>query len=274
MPFILGVGAVIDDLVPIIHKFPNGQDITAYPLFDLHVGSKQFNVKLWQAFKAKLLSEPDSYVFIGGDMMDNNLKSSAGSPFDAVLTPAAQKEWLKVELSGIKHKILCGTPGNHEKHSTKESDDNPLYDVFAKLDIEHLYRENACFVLLRFGSENKRKEQAGKTRPCYAACVTHGSGGGMYIGGSANKSERFGTSIDGLDLLLTGHTHRAVSFPVEKLVIDKRNGNVITQPFRVVTAASFLDYGGYAMSKMLSATAHITHKIIFSSDEKLLTVTS
>lgn len=203
--------------------------------------------------------------------MDNNLKSSAGSPFDAVLTPSAQKEWLKIELADIKDKILCVAPGNHEKHSTKEADDNPLYDVCAKLDIEHLYRENACFVLMRFGAD---RNQAGRTRPCYAICVTHGSGGGMYIGSSANKAERYGMSMDGLDLIVTGHTHRPITFPSEKIVIDKHNSKITTQPFRVVTATSWLDYGGYAMSKMLPATAHLLHEIHFSADCKQITVTA
>lgn len=201
--------------------------------------------------------------------MDNNLKSSAGSPFDAVMTPAAQKEWLKIELADIDDRILCIVPGNHEKHSTKEADNNPLYDVCAKLDIEHLYRENACFVFMRFGSG---QAQPGKTRPCYSVCVTHGSGGGMYIGSSANKSERFGMSIDGLDLLITGHTHRPVTMPAEKIVIDKHNNKITTQPFKIITATSWLDYGGYAMSKMLPATSHLLHEIIFSSDEKQIRV--
>lgn len=208
---------------------------------------------------------------ICGDMINNGTKSSKSNTYDETMRPSEQKQWLAEQLKPIADKILCGCSGNHESRSVKETDDNPLYDVFSKLNIEHLYRENGCVLIMRFGDDHS---QAGKTRPCYATLVTHGVGGGMYVGSGGNKAERLGSVIDGLDCIIAGHVHKPGEFPVGKMLIDKRNNNIIQQQFRVVIATSWLKYGGYGLKGMFTPTAFLLHEIVYSSDEKLLRVTS
>ena len=267
----MGVGAFIDDLIPIIAKFPNHQDITVYPIADLHVGSPQFDIKKWDAFRSKLSTEPNSRIVIVGDMMNNAVKSGKSNVYEEAMRPSQQKQWLVEQLSPIADRILCGCSGNHEQRSSKEVDDNPLFDVFAKLNIEHLYRENGCFLLMRYGEGH---EQAGKTRPCYATFVTHGVGGGMYVGTGGNKAERLGSVMDGLDCIIAGHVHKPTEFPVEKILIDKRNNNIIQQQFRVVIATSWLKFGGYGLRAMFTPTAFLLHEITYSADQKLIRVTA
>lgn len=192
------------------------------------------------------------------------------------MRPSAQKQWLAEQLKPIADKILCGCSGNHENRSRRDVDDNPLFDVFAKLNIEDLYRENGCFLIMRFGDEYSpdRGRQAGLTRPSYCTYVTHGTSGGMYVGSSMNKTQRFGTAIDGLDVIITGHCHSPADAPVAKLMVDKRNNRVIEQQFRMVVATSWLAYGGYGLRAMYTPTAFALHEIVYSSDEKLLRVTS
>jgi predicted phosphodiesterase len=271
-----GGNALIDDLVPIIHRFPNGQDIKVYPISDLHVGSPQFDSKKWDAFRARLISEPNSRIVIAGDMMNNAVKSSKSNCYEEVLRPSQQKAWLIEQLEPIKNRILCGCSGNHERRTSKEVDQHPLYDVFVKLDIESLYRENGCFLIMRFGSDDKaqRKEQAGKDRPCYATVITHGTGGGLYVGSSANKAEQFGSVIDGTDVVIMGHVHKPSEMPVAKLFIDKHNNKVIEQQFRIVIATSWISYGGYGFSGAMKPTAHLLHEITYGADSKLIKVTS
>ena len=87
----------------------------------------------------------------------------------------------------------------------------------------------------------------------------------MYIGSSANRVERFGHIIEGIDCIVTGHTHKPITFPVKKLVFEPRAKLIEQRQFVVVVASSFLDYGGYAAEKMLTPTAttqteiHIQH---------------
>ena len=46
------------------------------------------------------------------------------------------------------------TPGNHERRSMKDADDDPMYDVACKLDLEDLYRENLGVIKLKFGNNS------------------------------------------------------------------------------------------------------------------------
>ncbi len=264
------------DLIPIIHRFPNHQDITLYPIADLHVGSPQFDSKKWDAFRTRLIGEPNSRIVIAGDIMNNAVKSGKSNVYEEVMRPSQQKQWLVEQLSPIADRILCGCSGNHEQRSRRDVDDNPLFDVFAKLNIEHLYRENGCFLIMRFGDESEtlRHKQNGLTRPCYCTYVTHGTSSGMYVGSNMNKTQRFGTAIDGLDAIVTGHCHSPADAPVGKLMVDKRNNKVIEQQFRMIVATSWLQFGGYGLRAMYTPTAFLLHEIVYSSDTKLIRVTA
>jgi hypothetical protein len=260
---------MLDDLKPIIYN-EGDSDIVIYPLFDLHVGSAQFNERDFIAWREMIAAQDNARVVIGGDLMDNGLKNSVTNVYEQTMRPRDQKRYIAELLKPIKDKILCGTSGNHEKRSVKDSDDDPLYDVFCKIDIEDRFRENACFVIIRMnGADQKLK---GSKRPSYNIMVTHGAGGGMYIGSGANKGERFGMAIDGLDALITGHTHKPLTFPVGKLVIDPQNKKVTQKQFTCLTASSWLDYGGYPIRKMLMPAARVPQKMILSAHGKNITI--
>ena len=240
-------------------------------MFDLHVGSAQFNIKAWEDFLSRVEKEPNSYIIIGGDMMDNGLKNSVTNCYEATMRPSEQKKYVAKTLEPIRNKILCGVSGNHEYRSAKDADDNPLYDVFCKLDIENRFRENAVFLFLRFGSDDRNLH--GYERPVYSVMVTHGAGGGGYIGSGANKQERFGMAFDGIDILVTGHTHKPMTFPVQKVCVDTRNGKVAFRQFRCVTATSWLDYGGYPLRGMMLPSAQCLSEIHLAGKRKEIKVT-
>lgn len=261
------------DLEPVIWKFLN-EDITIIPVYDLHVGSEHFQKDRWEAFVKRVESDPSIRLIVGGDMMDNGLRNSLTLPYEQTMRPREQKAYLVETLKPIADRCLCGISGNHEYRSVKESDDNPLFDVFAKLDIEDRYRENGAFLFLTFGERIKDngKELSGDSRPYYCIFVHHGSGGGMYIGSQTYKQERFGGMVEGLDILITGHTHKPITFPSGKLVCDPRNKKVTVKEFRVVTANSWLDYGGYAMRKMLSPVSTTMTEILLGGKRKIVRV--
>jgi predicted phosphodiesterase len=173
------------------------------------------------------------------------------------MRPREQKKWLVEQLMDIKDKILCVVPGNHENRNDREVDNNPLYDVCCKLDIEDKFRENAAFVIMRFGNI----EGNGENNPSYTMCVLHGSGGGIYTGAAVNRNERFGYTIDGLDILIVGHNHKPVVSRPQKILFDVRNKKVSFKPFTVVSSTSWLNFGGYALRKMLLPSSHALQEI-------------
>lgn len=259
-----------NDFKLIVHKFD--KDITIYPISDVHLGSLEHNKEEWEKFVEVLQSEPNSYVILGGDLLNNATKSSVSNVYEDIIRPMEQKELMTKYLEPIKHKILCAVSGNHERRSKKEVDSDPIYDIMCKLDLEYLYRENVAFMKIMIGTDAEIKK---RRNPTYTFAVTHGTGGGA-AGTSMNRNEHFGYAIDNLDCLIVGHTHKGAITKPAKINIDTRNNVVTLKPFTVITSQSWLSYGGYAMHKMLLPAANATvnegQKIVLSRGKKQLNV--
>jgi len=210
--------------------------INIYPLGDVHIGSEDFSTKMWSNWINVVKNDDKGYVVIIGDMVDNGLKNSKTNSYEATMRPREQKEWLKNELEPIKHKILGACRGNHEIRSTLEADDCPLYDVMAKLNLEDLYRENMAFLKINLGERNRDRQFS------YTLVLAHG--------GSRGKVTKFGYSVDGMDVLVTGHTHTPESNFPSKIIIDTKNEIVKMQEYVHVIVPSFATYGGYALRNM------------------------
>jgi predicted phosphodiesterase len=260
---------LLSELEPIIFDAPAGRDVKIYPIADLHYGSMQFNMKRWEDFVTKIRNEDDSYIILAGDLIDNGTKSALTNCFDETCRPAEQKRWVAEQLKPLRDRVLCAVSGNHEARN-KDVDDLPLYDICAKLDIEDRFRENGCFLAVRIGKDRNKNSTY---RPAYSFCVTHGAGGGMYIGSALNRNERFVSAMDGVDVLITGHTHKPATFAGSKIVFDPQNKKVSTKQFYSVVASSWLNYGGYAMKKMYTPTAQTLTEIRLSSHGKDIRVT-
>ena len=265
---------MLPDFEMIQHQFLGGHDITVIPVADVHLGSPECREQEFMEFIQKVKETPNTYLVLLGDLIDNGTKSSVTNPFRATMPPSQQKREMANILEPVKDRILCMLPGNHERRSMKDADDDPVYDIAAKLDVEHLYRENIAFVKIQLGTEDAHDEHSNsKYRPCYNLVVTHGAGGGIMTGGSVNRSERFGYVIDGMDALIVGHTHKPYTTQPGKIVIDPRNNQVTVKPFKVVCATSWLDYGGYAARMMLLPSTFCLNTINLSGYGKEITVT-
>ncbi len=183
------------------------------------------------------------------------------------MRPREQKAWL-VEQLGRSDRILCITPGNHEDRSVKEADVTRCI-LACKLDLEDVYRESACFLILRFGE----KAGDGKRNPTYTVCATHGAGGGILTGAAVNRNERLAYAIDGLDLLVVAHSHKPWVTQPGKLVVDAQTNRVSVKPFKVAVATAWQEYGGYALKKQMLPAAHALQEIVLRGGWKEIRVT-
>lgn len=250
------------DFIPIICKLPEKDfkdGLRLIPLADAHFGSKEFNETLWHNTIKRIQDDPNCFCVLVGDMIDNGLKNSVTNIYEATCTPSVQKEWLHNELLPIKDKILAAVGGNHERRSRKEVDDDPLFDVMVRLGKEDVYRQNIAFLQICMIHQAKGRD---KHRCDWKFAITHGAGGGQYIGSSANRVQNFGMAIEGINCLITGHTHKPVTFPVTKIVFN--NGAVARKQFVVAVASSFLNYGGYPVQKLMTPTAQTTTEIVMT----------
>lgn len=259
---------LISDTIIIPFKFLDGKDITIYPISDIHLGAAEFKESAWREFRTRILEEEHSYITLGGDLLNNGVKSSLSNVYTETIKPSEAKQLMVEMLTPLRTRILCAVSGNHEQRTRREVDQDLVYDIMCKMDIEDRYRENMAFVKINFGE----KRADGKKHPTYVIAVTHGSGGGVMTGGAVNKAERFAYALDGVDVLIVGHTHRPFTTQPGKLRVDPQHNTVSVKPFKVVSCTSWLDYGGYAMRKNLLPTSHAPQKVILSAREKKITV--
>ena len=227
---------------------------TIYPLSDVHLGAQGAMSQAFARLVQEIASEPDSYVTLQGDLIDNGTRNSVTNIFKATMPPSQQKREMAKLLEPIRDKILCILPGNHERRSGRDADDDPAYDIAAKLDLEDRYRESIAFVRVALG-----KRTAGKVRDCkphvyFIACV-HGAGGGALPGAGINRADRYLQALDGVDVLIHGHTHKPYALRGSKLVLDLANKIVKQRPTLAMCAGQWLDYVGYPVDKMMVPVA-------------------
>ena len=232
------------DTEMIVHKFDG--DIVIYTLSDVHYGALEHNEAGWNAVCKEILDQPNAYIVLGGDLINNATRSSVSNVFEDTIRPREQKIRMAQMLEPLVPRTLCIVPGNHEQRSVKDADDEPTYDIACKLNIEDLYRPNVAFLAVNVGN----------THSTYSIAVTHGAGGGIYTGATVNRNERFGNVIEGLDCLIVGHTHKGTVTKPSKLVVNLRNKVIVQREYLVVSMVSWMEYGGYAMKKMLLPSSH------------------
>lgn len=241
---------MLRDFDMITHEF--NQPIVIYAISDVHYGALEHMNREWLAFCKMIQDTPNAYVILGGDMMNNSVRTcSFINPYDELVRPREQKEHLVRFLEPIKDRILCAVGGNHEARTSKDTDIDLTYDIMCKLGIEDLYRPNMAFMKVSLGH---RKDNS--PIQSYTFAVTHGAGGGIYTGATVNRNERFGNVIEGLDCLIVGHTHKGTVSKPSKIVIDRKNSTVSMTHYTVISMVSWLNYGGYALRKML-LPAHV-----------------
>ena len=266
---------MLPDFELIQHQFLGGHDITVIPISDVHLGSQECMEQEFIKFIQTVKETPNVYLILGGDLIDNGTRSGVSNIFRATMPPSQQKKEMANILRDVSDRILCFVPGNHERRSGKDADDDPVYDIAAKLDLEHLYRENIAFVKVQLGKKERPSgsQTAGSMRPTYTLVVTHGAGGGILTGSAVNRNERFGYVIDGMDALIVGHTHKPYTTQPGKIKIDPFNNKVSVKPFKVISSTSWLQWGGYAAQKMLLPTTHCLHTLTLKGDHKEMVVT-
>jgi predicted phosphodiesterase len=239
------------DFEMITHHFD--EPIIIFPISDVHYGALEHMNREWTDFCKMIQKTPNAYIILGGDLINNNVRTCGFiNPYDELVRPRDQKKRMVEMLMPIKDRILCAVGGNHEARSIRDDDIDITYDIMAKLDIEDLYRPSMAFMKVSLGH---RKDDNTPIQS-YTFAVTHGAGGGIYTGATVNRNERFGNVIEGLDCMIVGHTHKGTVSKPAKIVIDRKNNTVSMSHYTVISMVSWLNYGGYAMQKML-LPAHV-----------------
>ena len=246
--------------VPILISLPReSESVEILIAGDIHNGSAQFSDKKWKAFEERL-SMPNTYVIFVGDQMEYATRSSKSDVYSQTLSPSAQKRWWIEHLRPFVKdgKILCIIDGNHEyNRASNDADDFPLYDIALALGIEDRYRSEAAFVDIGVGSI-----KGGTRQVHYVVRVNH----------KAQNNVNYGTAdgFDGIDIFVSGHTHKPMDKPLGKLVYDTKNKQVYEKTVENIVAGHFLDFGGYGERGGYRPTSQKLYSIILSGKKKAI----
>ena len=68
-------------------------------------------------------------------------------------------------------------------------------------------------------------------------------------------NEKYLQSLDGVDILITAHTHKPYALRGSKIILDVPNRRTTFRPTLHMMAGSWLEYLGYPVDKMLTPAA-------------------
>ena len=152
-------------------------------------------------------------------------------------------------LRPIKHKIIAGVSGNHEYRTVREVCQDITKDIFIALDIKDQYTPDAAFLKISLGEKPNKKPAT------YMIYLSHGSGGGATLGANITKQDNYQISLEGVDISITGHTHRPTKTPSGRIAFDPYNNNIIQNNTLIFVCTAWLCYDGYPVRSQLRATA-------------------
>ena len=246
--------------VPILINLPQDVESAEFLIAsDIHNGSAEFSEKKWKAFEERLM-QPNTYVVFVGDQMEYATRQSKSDVYTQKLSPRQQKDWWIEHLRPLvkEGKVICVVDGNHEyNRASKDADDFPLYDIALALGIPDRYRSEAAFVDIGLGSI-----KSGTRQVHYVFRVQH----------QARNNANHGTAdgFEGIDVFVSGHTHKPMDKPLGKLIYDTSNKKVYEKTVENVVGGHFLEYGGYGERAGYRPSSQKLYSVILSGKKKAI----
>ena len=81
---------MLPDFEMIVHQFKD--DITIIPVFDVHLGAAEHMEQEFQQFLKMVKETPNVYLVLGGDLINNNIRSAVGDIWKETRSPSTQKK--------------------------------------------------------------------------------------------------------------------------------------------------------------------------------------
>lgn len=205
-----------------IDVYSRSDEISIYPLGDLHIGSRACAEGKIRKVITEIKNNPNAYWFGGGDILDA-IKPMDSKRFDfntlpdwmiegkAVTIRERLNDILKQQLvrfydliEPIKHKCIGMIEGNHEFAIRKLYNQDIQQDICSFLKCENLTDEFFMRLMFVFRSKSSNKQGRTTNIKLYAC---HGHGGGRTPGAEPNHLHRLISEWEDADICLRGHSH-------------------------------------------------------------------
>lgn len=237
------------------------------PLADWHLSDPNCNEKLLRRFVDTVQADPNWYITLLGDLVNNALKNSRSDCYSARYSPAQERKEVVKLLYPVRDRILLGLDGNHEHRTQKDVGVDVSEYLYKDLDLEHLYCKNLGAVKIRMGREDHGL--------IYILAMAHGNGGGGQPGAALNRLVRYASTMEGIDVFCTAHTHQPLTHTIAKQVIDRNHGTVSYQPVKLGVTTGWLNYSESYAERMLLLPAGIAPlTFVLNGTKKEVTVLS
>lgn len=206
-------------------------------LTDLQYGHKAFKAARFDEYAKWILSEPNRFVLLGGDLIDAATKDSVGDPHENTSDARTQADGVVKLLTPLQPRILGYVGGNHERRTGRDgSGFESGHQIAWKLKIP--YSRGKQFIDIFFGEHAPFK-----------VSLWHGKGASSTKGSKVNMLHRFMMQADS-QLYLVGHLHDAFTifdWRETRGVDDKGEPTIDLVKIAGAMSSSFLDhYGTYA----------------------------
>lgn len=241
------------------------EEVELYPVSDMHIGDLLFMHWEFHRFANFILEEENRFVLVNGDLINNNLVNSQGSPYEDIMTPNDQKKEAIRLLGLMKGRLVALNGGNHEWRTKKNVGLDVSEEIADQLGVP--YTEDESFIKVSVG----KRPNNGK-KYVYTIYMTHGSGGGKKAGGTLNNMEDLSKNIFA-DIYVVGHGHKRIGHKAVFRLPDLRNGKITEIEQLYVSAAGWLKFGGYPVRKMYRPQVRGSHPITLHGTRKEATTT-
>ena len=82
---------MLNDFTMIQHKFAENNDIHIIPISDVHLGAAEHMKDKWEQFCQDILASENTFITLGGDLINNATRNSVSDIFKETMFPSAQK---------------------------------------------------------------------------------------------------------------------------------------------------------------------------------------
>jgi len=202
---------------------------------DPHIGGRTHQAAFLDFAIDYIAAEDYRYWMYVGDGIENNLLSSAGTPFEQTLQPRQQRREFIRKFTPIKDK--CKAFNTHSNHLIRT-------ERVADLSVDEMLADamNMPYTL------PVDEVQIPVGDKVYDIIHAHGATGSTTMGGKMNAIEAYAKHYDG-DIFVMGHVHTMMQYPKWKI----RHNKYREQFFMI--GGSFLDFfNSYGQKKNYSPT--------------------
>jgi hypothetical protein len=220
------------------------------PLSDLHIGAG-FNRRKFEGYRDWILERDNAFCVVLGDVCDNSISESVGDTY-GTMRPDQQKDLAEEVLAPLAEagKILAWIDGNHERRSSKKTDQFMGKDICKILGIYDIYDPDGIYMFLSVGYDRAKGQ---RNRNVYTGFMIHGFTGARTTGGKANAMEHMAKGVQA-DFYICAHAHQKIHFPSYVLLPETRSKAVRFRKRSHLMAGSFQKWGGYAIQNCYTPT--------------------